>query len=157
MVTIHWSIKLSLVEFMLWSFRKAVNQIIPLFGRYLVLDLNCDDLINTAWHSGSQYWDYHPSALSSSQVSATHLVIRHPQIFITGARSSDLVHRLYYYQASNISCTNPKTSIFLVSSYTCLCPIHWSQVLSWERRRSWSSADRRCSNYIWVINNFIVY
>ena len=33
--------------------------------------------------------------------------------------------------------------------------IHWSHVLSWEWRCSWSSADRRCSNYIWVINNFI--
>ena len=28
-------------------------------------------------------------------------------------------------------------------------------VLSWEWRCSWSSADRRCSNYIWVINNSI--
>ena len=26
-----------------------------------------------------------------------------------------------------------------------------------EWRCNWSSADRRCSNYIWVINNFIVY
>ena len=26
-----------------------------------------------------------------------------------------------------------------------------------EWRCSWSSADRRCSNYIWVINNFIVH
>ena len=40
---------------------------------------------------------------------------------------------------------------------SCLCPIHWSQALSWEWRCSWSSADRRCSNYIWVINNFITY
>ena len=47
--------------------------------------------------------------------------------------------------------------MFLVSSCSCLCPIHWSQVLSWERRCSWSSADRRCSNYIWVINNYIAY
>ena len=30
-----------------------------------------------------------------------------------------------------------------------------SATLSWEWRCSWSSADRRCSNYIWVINNFI--
>ena len=28
---------------------------------------------------------------------------------------------------------------------------------SWEWRCSWSSADRRCTNYIWVINNFIAY
>ena len=30
-------------------------------------------------------------------------------------------------------------------------------MLSWEWRCSWGSADRRCSNYIWVINNFIAY
>ena len=47
--------------------------------------------------------------------------------------------------------------MFLVSSCRCLRSMHWSQVLSWEWRCSWSSADRRCSNYIWVINNFIAY
>ena len=47
--------------------------------------------------------------------------------------------------------------MLLVSSCSCLCPIHWSQVLSWEWECSWSSADRHCSNYIWVINNFIAY
>ena len=45
--------------------------------------------------------------------------------------------------------------MFLVWSCSCLCPIHWSHVLSWEWRCSWSSADRRCSSYIWVINNLI--
>ena len=30
-------------------------------------------------------------------------------------------------------------------------------MLSREWRCSWRSADRRCSNYIWVINNFIAY
>ena len=35
-----------------------------------------------------------------------------------------------------------------------VCP---SRVLSREWRCSWNSADRRCSNYIWVINNFITY
>ena len=47
--------------------------------------------------------------------------------------------------------------MFFVSPCCCLCPIHWSHVFSWEWRCSWSSADRRCSNYIWVINNFIAY
>ena len=37
-----------------------------------------------------------------------------------------------------------------------LRPIHWSQ-LSREWRCSCSSADRRCSNYIWLINNVIAY
>ena len=42
------------------------------------------------------------------------------------------------------------------SSCSCLCLIiHWSQAFSREWRYSWSSADRRYSNYIWVINNFI--
>ena len=45
--------------------------------------------------------------------------------------------------------------MFLVSSCSCLCPVYWSHVSSWEWRCSWSSADRQCSNYIWVINNLI--
>ena len=45
----------------------------------------------------------------------------------------------------------------LASSCSCLCPVQWSQVLSWEWRCSRSSADRRCSNYIWVIDHFISY
>ena len=60
-----------------------------------------------------------------------------------------------YRQTSNISAPNPKTEIFLVSSCSCLCAVYWSQVLSREWRCSRSSADRRCSNYIRVINNFI--
>ena len=49
----------------------------------------------------------------------------------------------------------PKTLMSLVLSCSCLCPSYWCYVLSWEWRCSWSSADRWCSNYIWVINNFI--
>ena len=44
-----------------------------------------------------------------------------------------------------------------MSPCICLFPIHWSQVIRREWRCSWSSADRRCSNYTWVINNFIAY
>ena len=47
--------------------------------------------------------------------------------------------------------------MLLVSYCSCLYPIRWSQVLRWEWRCSWSSVDRRCSNYIWVINNLIAY
>ena len=47
--------------------------------------------------------------------------------------------------------------MFLVSSCSCLCPIPWSQGLRREWRCSWSSADRRYSNYIWVIDNCIAY
>ena len=51
----------------------------------------------------------------------------------------------------------PKTWMCLVSSCSCLCPIRWCNVLSREWRCSWNSADRRCPNLIWVINNFIAY
>ena len=44
---------------------------------------------------------------------------------------------------------------FLVSSCSCLCPIQ--VLISQKWRCSWSSADRRCSNYIWVINIFIAF
>ena len=35
--------------------------------------------------------------------------------------------------------------------------VHWIHGLRREWRCSWSSTDRQCSNYIWVINNFIAY
>ena len=47
--------------------------------------------------------------------------------------------------------------MFLFSSCSCICATYWSQMLRWQWRCSWSSADRRCSNYIWVINNFIAH
>ena len=47
--------------------------------------------------------------------------------------------------------------MILDSSCSSLCPIHWNQRLNREWRYSWSSADRRCSNYIWVINDYILY
>ena len=37
------------------------------------------------------------------------------------------------------------------------CAIYWHHMLSGEWRCSWSSADRRCSNYIWGINSCIAY
>ena len=47
--------------------------------------------------------------------------------------------------------------MFLLSSCSCLCPVHWNHVLSHEWRCSWSSADRRCSNCIGMIYKFIAY
>ena len=58
----------------------------------------------------------------------------------------------YYHQTSNISPPNPKTYMFPFSPCSCLCPIHWSRLLSRKWRCSWSS-----SNYIWVINSFMTY
>ena len=45
--------------------------------------------------------------------------------------------------------------MFLVSSCSCLRPVHWSHVLSQEWRCIWSYAYMGCTNYIWVINKVI--
>ena len=71
--------------------------------------------------------------------------------------NTDDTRLLDYRKISNIrhnKSQNLKDSRHVCS---CLCPIHWKQVLSWEWRCSWSLACRRCSNYIWVINKFITY
>ena len=47
--------------------------------------------------------------------------------------------------------------MILVLPCRCLCSIHWKHVFSREWWCSWSSTDRCCSNYIWVINNLIAY
>ena len=62
-------------------------------------------------------------------------------------------YKYYHRQISIISRTKPKTEMFVVSSCSCLCPIHWGQGLSRKWRCSWS-ADRRCTNNIWVIKVF---
>ena len=72
------------------------------------------------------------------------------------------VNDMNYRKIRNISrnhntSPNHKIQRILVSLCSCYCPIHWSNVLSSELRCSWSSADRRSSSYIWVINNFIAY
>ena len=60
-----------------------------------------------------------------------------------------------YRKISNISHTKSKHSNASRIARSCLCATYWSQVLSGEWRCSWSSADRRCFNYIWLINNLI--
>ena len=70
------------------------------------------------------------------------------------SQGSLTVKPLIWGTPNYIKCYN---EMFVVSSCSCLCPIDWNQVLSREWRCSWSSADRRCSNYIWVINNVIAF
>ena len=77
--------------------------------------------------------------------------------------SDDIINRylslMYEYSYNNLIniswIQNTYHSSWLVPRHTCFCLIHWSHVLSWEWRCSWSSDDRRCSNYIWVINDLI--
>ena len=59
-------------------------------------------------------------------------------------------HVIDYCQISNINHTkyqnlNVSHLILQLTKWA----IYWSQVLSREWRCSWSSADRRCCNYIW--------
>ena len=49
-----------------------------------------------------------------------------------------------YYKANKFT-----KFLFLVLSCSCLCPIHWSQVVGQEWRCSWSSAERWFSNSEW--------
>ena len=64
-----------------------------------------------------------------------------------------------YYQTSNVRCAkSPKFNVSRpVLQLSLPNPIHWSQVLSWKWKCSWSIVDRRCSNYVWVINKVIAY
>ena len=57
---------------------------------------------------------------------------------------------IYRTNTNTQNCFSSRLLVFL-------CPIHWSQVLSQEWKCSWSSADKRCSDYIWVNNLFIAY
>ena len=63
----------------------------------------------------------------------------------------DIYRKKRWYKAHQI----PKLNCFSSRLAVVFAPFQWRQVLSREWRCSWSSADRRCSNYIWVIDNFI--
>ena len=90
---------------------------------------------------GQYYGCCWPGDIRSQGISSLGIKLVHPQ----------------YQQNCNIRHTKSPNLHFLVSSCSGLCLIHWSQVLSQEWRCSWRSADRWCSNYIWVINNVIAY
>ena len=105
----------------------------------------------TTWESLHQYFCYSNTWIQNNAVSL-YMVLK-AKISCVYASYLDYTNTL----SSHSSCTNPKTSMFLISYCCCLCPIHWSQVLCCKWRCSWCSPDRRCSNYIWVINNFISY
>ena len=67
------------------------------------------------------------------------------------------INHINYHKTSSISHTKSQSL-----NVSCIFPQLYSlnplkPCISWEWRCSWSSADRRCSNYIWVINNFIAF
>ena len=65
----------------------------------------------------------------------------------------DVQYNLLYL----VSSKDHNSKIFIVSFCSCLSAIHRSLVLSQEWRCCSSSAGERCSNYNWVINNFIAF
>ena len=54
------------------------------------------------------------------------------------------------HQIPKLECFSSRLAVVFVQSIGARCS-------SWEWRRSWSSTDRRCSSYIWVMNNLIAY
>ena len=101
-------------------------------------------------------WNPLDSILSPGQ---THAITRSHNVLVQVVMWWRIVHTACpgkYVEINFVVITikwNITIWMFLVSSCSCLCSIHWSQVLSRKWRCSWSSADRRCSNYIWEINN----
>ena len=75
------------------------------------------------------------------------------QLHPSGADAEILLDN--YRKISNISHTKFSNLNVSLSSYSCLSAPYYSQVLSREWSCNWSSACRRCSNYIWVIIIFI--
>ena len=132
--------------------------------------VNCRGLIATQYHRvDSLYHIAHCDQYSNENDYKISLVpikiVKCPwniQGYLThrakyGVSCESKVWFLYYCKVSNIRRTKCHNLNFLVLARSCLCAIYWSQVLSGEWRCSWSSADRRCSNNIWVINNLIAY
>ena len=112
---------------------------------------------NRACHPGSHYQDYYPSPVSLNNITASYLKIMQ-DIQLSHRDLSTWQNTGKYCLISNISCTKSHNLNYSVLSWGCLCPIHWSLVLSKKKWRcSWNSADRQCSSYIWVVKNFIPY
>ena len=102
--------------------------------------LSCDYFGGDVWlYNGMSQWLAYDIQLVAEKVNA-------------GYRKADM-----YCKSSGIMYTKFQN----LNAYGLIlqlpCPIYWSQVLSQEWRCSWSSADRWCSNYIWVISKFIAY
>ena len=67
-----------------------------------------------------------------------------------------LTYSYTYRKSSSASCTKSQT--LNVSRFVLQLSLpNPSRVISREWRFSWSSADRRCSNYIWINSKFIAY
>ena len=78
------------------------------------------------------------------------------RFLVFSLRHGSAVKNNTYRKISNTRRTkSPNLNASRLSSCSYICPIQWSQVLSREWRSCRGSADRRCSNYIWVMDNII--
>ena len=106
-------------------------------------------------HSDSLYSGSERSQFNSPRLVKREAGFPNPRRAQIGSNPLWRVNDSPYYREYNNK--SRKLNFFFVTSCSCLCLICWSQVLSREWKYSWSSADRRCSNYIWVINKLIAY
>ena len=112
------------------------------------------------WHRLINNTTYYFSGLkfrSMIWVLPKHSFVSGPYIQVCIGKSYHSPWKCLYRKVSNIRRTKSQNLNVAVSYFNCLYAIRWSQVLSREWRYSWSSADSRCSCYIWVINNLIAY
>ena len=119
------------------------------------------DIFNITAQSPWGQW-VNPWTFSISQAICTRYTLCNILLLFGTNQSFNLLQDFsdgnFYYsyrQISNISAQNKKNKCF--STRLSVVLMKFSQVLSQEWRCSWSSADRRCSKYSWVINNCIAY
>ena len=138
----------SSVEMVILNHMKYVlkNGILWTSGKWQFLDMLSPRDLSCYWYSGMVPFWPRVKAQQLSQCWSVY-ICDITQLIINSAK---------YCQISKISCTKSQTLNVspLVLQFS-KCPFQWSQVISREWRCSCSNADRRCSNYIWMSNNFI--
>ena len=132
----------SLLSYLRYFFRRTKSHVLPYFLD-TVLALSNWPCYNTSMKIDS-FW-----SLNS---------LLHVHVFLLVSLKLACLPYLIFCQTSNIGCTkfqnlNVSHLVLQLSLPNPLKP----GVESRMTRCSWSSADRRCSNYISAINNFIAY
>ena len=146
----------------------SIRPLIDLFIIYFYLKLNTVTNytnalivinISTWWKKPWCISDHtSPNDLILQAYTDMNVLSEWPQVlpYWQGRSSIPHSHMMYrYHHISNISHTkSPNFNVTCLILQLSLL-MYWSQVLSQEWRCNWSSAERRCSNCIWVISNSI--
>ena len=146
-----------LIEIHIFSFKKMH---LKMPSAYMAAILSGQNVIST-WHCPCEIgWSLPLSLHGTFQCEVTIYDANiYIYIIITSVAAKLVIPAGKYstYIPSNLKYKSHRFPYLNVSSSSCFRPIHWRHVFSREWRCSWSSADMWCSNYIWVINNVIVY